>query len=200
MHQRVQDLLSEATALSQDSMVQKSSLPSPQIGIAQRNLALPALPGPKPPSLTSQTGVYARVKPLPMPRNVPSPPSASPEPKLIEMKPKGLDVIDAEPDYETCDWNQNAQSKRDTSGHQLYSKIKTPPHTRRKPDEETVRENPESSRLSSKVGNPELPVSFKEILSDVLFKDRTRSVPCSKPSSYSKSADPVADPDYYEIQ
>ncbi|TSK87394.1 Docking protein 1 [Bagarius yarrelli] len=190
MHQRVQDLLSEATALSQDSMTPKSGPPAPQIGITRRNLALPPLPGPQPPALTSQSDSNAMVKPVRKLRNIPPPP-ALPELKPIETKPNRLDISN--------DQNQSSEWKPDTSDHQLYSKIKPRLHPReRKPDKETDQENPAGSHQSPVVANkPDLPKSFKEILSDVLFKDKTRPVPPSKPSSHSNL---LADPDYYEIQ
>ncbi|KAK3520582.1 hypothetical protein QTP70_027498 [Hemibagrus guttatus] len=210
MHQSVQDLLSKATALPQDIIVQKPSPPSPNTGISRRNLALPALPGPKPTAVSSKPecgqDLYAKVKPLPKPRNVPPPPppvlpllKVMTEPKA-ELKPKDMDISDMEPDYESCDWNKNAQLSQDSSDRQLYSTIKPLLHTRRKPDEDANHENPKSSRQSPVIGYPEAPVNFKKILSDVLFKDGTRITPSPIPKLYRESPDLLAEPDYYEIQ
>ncbi|XP_058261521.1 docking protein 3 isoform X2 [Hemibagrus wyckioides] len=215
MHQSVQDLLSKATALPLDNMVEKPSPPSPNTGVSRRNLALPALPGPKPTAVISKPecgqDLYARVKPLPKPRNVPPPPPPPPPPPVLpllkiitepraELTLKDMGISDMEPDYESCDWNKNAQSSQDGSDSQLYSTIKPLLHTRRKPDEDANHENPKSSRQSPVFGYPEAPVNFKKILSDVLFKDVTRLAPSPKPKSYSESPDLLAEPDYYEIQ
>lgn len=202
MHQSVQDLLSEATTLPQDNMKQKPSSASPEIGFSRRNLALPAPPVPKPPAKTSQPecgqDLYAKVKPLPKPRKIPQPP-ALPVPEL--RKNKDLNIINKpEPDYESCDWNQNVQLKQDSSDSQLYSTIKPLLHTRRKTDEENNQEKPQSSRHSPVLGNSEGPVSFKKMLSDALFKDRSRIVPSPEPTPFRGSTDLLAEPDYYEIK
>ncbi|XP_026802866.3 docking protein 2 isoform X2 [Pangasianodon hypophthalmus] len=214
MHQSVQDLLSKATALPQENTLppppppppQTASPASPKSGISRRNLALPALPGTKPPIRSPQPesteALYAKVKPLPKPRNVPTPP-ALPVPKLMpepETKPKDLDISDQEPDYESCDWNQKTQTKEDSSDSQLYSTVRPLLHTRRKPDVDTNQEQLKSSRQSPEFGHAEVPVSFKQILSDVLFKDVTRIAPPPPPKTYRENSNLSAEPDYYEIQ
>ncbi|XP_026993920.2 docking protein 3 [Tachysurus fulvidraco] len=208
MHQSVQDLLSKATALPTENMVQKPKPPSPKVGFTQRNRALPAIPIPKPPAIIHKPeyskDLYARVKPLPKPRNVPPLP-ALPFPKLMfepktEIKPKEMDISDMEPDYEYCDWKENPPSKQDSSDSPLYSTIKPLLHTRRKTDEDTNHENRKSSRQSPVIDQSANQVDFKKILSDVLFKDTTRITPSTKPRSYGGSSDLLADPDYYEIQ
>ncbi|KAB5554238.1 hypothetical protein PHYPO_G00048060 [Pangasianodon hypophthalmus] len=163
-------------------------------------------PAQNPPSealnLNLPEALYAKVKPLPKPRNVPTPP-ALPVPKLMpepETKPKDLDISDQEPDYESCDWNQKTQTKEDSSDSQLYSTVRPLLHTRRKPDVDTNQEQLKSSRQSPEFGHAEVPVSFKQILSDVLFKDVTRIAPPPPPKTYRENSNLSAEPDYYEIQ
>lgn len=212
MHQSVQDLLSKATALPQDNTdhlpVQTATPAPPKIGISRRNLALPAVPDTKPPAISPEPecgqAVYATVKPLPKPRKVPAPPPL-PVPKFMaepktETKPQDLDISDKELDSASCDWNQKAQLRQDSSDSQLYSTVKPLLHTRRKPDIDNLEENPKSSRQSPVFGYTEVPVSFKQILSNVLFKDVTRIVPSPTPKSYRESSDLLDEPDYYEIQ
>lgn len=212
MHQSVQDLLSQATALPQDNMVlppaQTTKPVSPKIPIPRRNLALPALPGPKPTAKTSQPecghAVYAKVKPLPKPRHAPAPP-ALPVPVLRNEPKKGtklndLDISDQEPDYESCDWNQKAHSKEDSSDSSLYSTVRPLLHARRKPEVDANQEHPKTSRQTPECGYPDVPVSFKQILSNVLFKDVARATPSPAPISYEDNSDLLAEPDYYEIK
>lgn len=208
MHQSVQDLLSKATTLPLDNMVpapaQTASPAFPKVPISRRNLALPALPGPKPPVKVPQPecsqAVYAKVKPLPKPRNIPPPPPPPlPAPKQ-ETKPKDLDISDKEPDYESCNWNQKAQPKEDTPDSQLYSTVRPLLHTRRKPEVDANQDHPKTSRQTPVFGYADVPVSFKQILSDVLFKDTTRKGPSPTPKPYEDSSDLLAEPDYYEIK
>lgn len=211
MHQSVQDLLSKATTLPQDNTVKlpvQTASPEPKkIAISRRNLALPALPGTKPPVKIPQPecgqAVYAKVKPLPKPRNVPVPPTLPvpkfmPEPK-IETKPKDLDISDKEPDYGSCDFNQKSQSSQDTPDSPLYSTVRPLLRTRRKQSTDTNQEHPKSSLQSPIFGDAEVPARFKQILSNVLFKDMSRISPSPTPK-YEESADLLAEPDYYEIQ
>lgn len=117
-----------------------------------------------------------------------------------DTKPKYLDISNKEPDYEYCEWNQKAQSKQDGSDSQLYSTVKPQLHTRRKSEVDANQDHPKTSRQSPAFGYADVPVSFKQILSDVLFKDVTRIVPSPTSSSHRESSDLLAEPDYYEIQ
>lgn len=212
MHQSVQDLLSKATALPQDNTdhlpVQTASPAPPKISISRRNLALPAVPSTKPPVISPEPecdqAVYAKVKPLPKPRKIPAPPPL-PVSKLMavpetETKPQDLDISDKELDCASCDWNQKAQLRQDSSDSQLYSTVRPLLHTRRKPDIDTNQENPISSQQPPVFGYKEVPVNFKQMLSNVLFKDVTRIVPSPTPKSYRESSDLLDEPEYYEIQ
>lgn len=202
MHQSVQDLLSKATAQLQDTVVQppvQSAIPK-----SRKNLALPALPGPKPSVSVSQPKcgqeVYAKVKPPPKARKVQTPPSL-PVPKPLtepekETKPKHLFFSNMEPDLESCDWNQKAQHSSDS---QLDSTVRPLLHTRRKPEEDANQEHPKTSPQTPVLGYTDASISFKQILSDALFKDMTRIVPSSTPKSHRKSLDLLDEPDYYEI-
>lgn len=212
MHQSVQDLLSQATGLQQDSVVlppvQMAKPISPKVPIARKNLALPALPGTKPPIKSPQPecsqAVYAKLKPLPRPRNVPVPP-ALPVSTVRNMpekgtKPIGLDKSDTEPDYESCDWNQEAKSKVASSDTPLYSTVRPLLHTRRKPEVDANQEHPKTSRQTPVSGSTDVPIGFKQILSEVLFKDLTRTTPSPIPKPYTDDSDLLAEPDYYEIK
>ncbi|KAM9457262.1 docking protein 3 isoform 2-T2 [Clarias gariepinus] len=205
MHQSVQDLLSQATALPQENTVQlpvhtaSPASPKNSSAISRRNLALPALPGPKPSARSPQPGcdqaVYAKVKPQPKPRNIPAPPPL-PIPKLItetEANPNVMDITDKEHDYESCEWNKKAQSRQDSSDSQLYSTVRPILHVRRKSDADAV-------QTKSSQQSPEISVNFKQILSDVLFKDKTRISPTPTPKPYEDDSDLLNEPDYYEIR
>lgn len=210
MHQSVQDLLSKATALPQDDPVKPPvRTPSPEptkIAVSRRHLALPALPGTKPPVRILQPecgqAVYAKVKPLPKPRNISAPPTLLvpelvPEPE-IETTAKDMDISDEEPDYESCDLYQKSQPMQDTDT-QLYSTVNPLLRNRRKQNTDTNQEPPKSSRQSPAFNDAEVPVSFKQILSNVLFKDMSRVSP-TPPTKYEESEDLLAEPDYYEIK
>ncbi|XP_046721765.1 docking protein 2 isoform X2 [Silurus meridionalis] len=210
MHQSVQDLLSKATALPQENTIQRpvqaASPASPKTVISRRNLALPAIPGIKPPPRSPQPecgqAVYATVKPLPKPRNVP-PPSILPLPRPMtavvrEIKPVGLDISDNKPHYDSSDSNQRTQSNLDTSGSPLYSSIKH--GDRKKPARDTSQGHLKNNQQNSAFCYTAVPVNFKQILSEVLLKEPNRPGPSPTPKSYEASPDLLAEPDYYEIK
>lgn len=208
MHQSVQDLLSQATGLPQDSVVlppvQTAKPVSPNLPVARKNLALPALPDTKPPVKIHQPecsqAVYAKVKPQPRPRNVPVPPALPVSTLRKETKTNDLDISDSEPDYESCNWNQEDQLKVASSDTPLYSTVKPPLHTRRKHEVDANQEHLKTSRQTHVSGNTHVPIGFKQVLSNVLFRDLTRTTPSPIPKSYKDSSDVLAEPDYYEIK
>ncbi|KAI4897508.1 hypothetical protein NFI96_001952 [Prochilodus magdalenae] len=177
----------------------------------------------KHPVSTSGEVLYATIKPQPKPRVKGPPPKIPqfpPEPHYSpthprrtqdqekEVKERPLSCPSDDPDSDYCNWKQMAEAKEDCPNTEtVYSTVVPSARHKNKCGMEASQDPTNPSQHSHIISSPENPVNFKQMLSNVLFKDLTRTTPSFTPRSYGGSSDRLAkldiemdDLDYCEVK
>ncbi|XP_036445337.1 docking protein 3 [Colossoma macropomum] len=170
----------------------------------------------KPPADTTEEVLYATIKPKPKPRVKTGPPKipqlppvpnySPPEPKQKqeeEQETNKLCISDEDPDSDYCNLRQVPEVQQDIPNTEtVYSVVVTPDRQENKCSMEASQDQTTPNQNSLTISPPEISVDFKQVLSNVLFKDLTRIAP----RSYGGSSERLAkldvemdDVDYCEI-
>ncbi|XP_066498716.1 docking protein 3 [Hoplias malabaricus] len=172
----------------------------------------------KPPTSTTEEVIYATIKPhlktrvkqatspdIPRPPEIPSySPSIPRKNQDPEKETKDPYASVEDPDADYCNWNQGAIVQQDVPNTEgVYSIVVHPHRYKDKDSTEASQDQASTSPVPHTVNPSEIPVNFKQALSNILFKDLTRTTP----RPFGGSSDHLAnldmemdDLDYCEIQ
>uniref|UniRef100_A0A672PZ99 Proline-rich receptor-like protein kinase PERK10 n=1 Tax=Sinocyclocheilus grahami TaxID=75366 RepID=A0A672PZ99_SINGR len=200
MHQSVQELLAQATALPQEMA---SKPPSPKI--PRRYISLPDPPPcVKSPVSSPDEVLYSVVFPQPKPRSkmnlpkVPTPPSLPPimdtdvtVDKEKEWKSPQEPSEDKNEEAPYTNWTAKATAEQDQPDIQdLYSTVNfAAKRKNRQTEDSDEQEQPNIEQQTPVITSSEIPFDFKETLSSVLFKDLSKIPPPFPPRSRGGSSD-----------
>ncbi|XP_017561741.1 docking protein 3 [Pygocentrus nattereri] len=181
-------------------------------------LSKPPAMSPKPPADTTKEVLYATIKPQPKPRvktappKIPQPPPgpnySPPEPKQKreeekETKERYICGSDEDPDSDYCNLRQVVEVQQDSPDTDTIYSLVVPPDRQENKCSMVASQDQTTPMQNSLISSSEIPLDFRQVLSNVLFKDLTRMTP----RSYGGSSERLAkldvemdDVDYCEIK
>uniref|UniRef100_A0A672P598 IRS-type PTB domain-containing protein n=1 Tax=Sinocyclocheilus grahami TaxID=75366 RepID=A0A672P598_SINGR len=200
MHQSVQELLAQATALPQQFASQP---PSPKI--PRRYISLPDPPPfVKSPVSSPDDVLYTVIFPQPKPRSkmnlpkVPMPPGLSPNTNTDVTMDKEKEWRSpqetSKDNYEEApytNWSAKTTAEQDQPNiEDLYSTVNfVAKRKNRQPEGSDDQEQPNTEQHTPVITSSEIPVNFKQTLSNILFKDPSKIPPPFPPRSRGGSSD-----------
>ncbi|KAL7861141.1 hypothetical protein AOLI_G00174900 [Acnodon oligacanthus] len=181
-------------------------------------LTKPPTMSPKPPADTTGEVLYATIKPQPKPRIKTAPPKIPqlppgpnynpPEPKQNQEEEKEtteryISGSDEDPDSDYCNLRQVPEVQQDSPNPDTIYSLVVPPDRQENKCSMVASQDQTTPIQNSLISSSETPVDFRQVLSNVLFKDLTRMTP----RSYGGSSERLAkldvemdDVDYHEIK